>query len=46
MRARVRRRLEHRQRANAELCGVALTEWLALPRARRKQLLTEAKARS
>lgn len=42
---RTPKRVAERQRANAELCGVALTEWLALPRTERRRLLAAAKAR-
>jgi hypothetical protein len=36
-------RAAERQQANAELCGVELAVWLALPRTRRKELIRQAK---
>jgi hypothetical protein len=36
-------RLAKRQQANAELCRMPLTEWLALTHAERKERLQQAK---
>lgn len=36
-------RLTAKVRANAELCGVPVTEWVELPRDQRKRLLQAAK---
>jgi hypothetical protein len=36
-------RLADKVRDNARRCGVALTEWVALPRTARKKLLSAAK---
>lgn len=36
-------RLAKRQQANAELCRMPLTEWLALTRAQRKAWLRQAR---
>jgi hypothetical protein len=42
MKPRHRYRLVGRQRANAAYCGVAITEWLALSRTQRRDLIEAA----
>lgn len=43
MKARADHHLNARQRANAELCGLPLTEYLALPRRERKRRVRAAR---